>query len=109
MKILVIDDDREFCSMLSELFQQRGFSVECERDGIRGLGRAGSEAFDLLILDVMLPGVDGFAGASDAAPAVPSSGSHVDGARRTRRANSGSRPPPIFRYFLCRYTSNNQT
>jgi DNA-binding response OmpR family regulator len=60
MKILVVDDDRELCSMLSELFRQRGFSVECERDGIRGLGRAGSEAFDLLILDVMLPGVDGF-------------------------------------------------
>lgn len=60
MKILVVDDDRELCSMLSELFRQHGFSVECERDGIRGLGRAASEAFDLLILDVMLPGVDGF-------------------------------------------------
>ena len=60
MKILVVDDDRELCSMLSELFRQRGFSVECERDGIRGLGRACGEAFDLLILDVMLPGVDGF-------------------------------------------------
>jgi two-component system response regulator CpxR len=60
MKILVVDDDRELCSMLSEFFRQRGFSVECEQDGIRGLGRAASEAFDLLILDVMLPGVDGF-------------------------------------------------
>src|SRR5260370_12105148 len=60
MRILVVDDDRELCSMLSEFFRQHGFSVECERDGIRGLGRAASEAFDLLILDVMLPGVDGF-------------------------------------------------
>lgn len=60
MKILVVDDDRELCSMLSEFLRQRGFDVECERDGIRGLSRATTESFDLLILDVMLPGVDGF-------------------------------------------------
>ena len=31
MKILVVDDDRELCSMLSEFLRQRGFDVECER------------------------------------------------------------------------------
>lgn len=46
--------------MLGEFFRQRGFSVECERDGTRGLSRATTESFNLLILDVMLPGVDGF-------------------------------------------------
>jgi two-component system response regulator CpxR len=60
MKILIVDDDRELCSMLTEFFRQRGFSVECEKDGICGLSRATTESFDLLILDVMLPGVDGF-------------------------------------------------
>jgi DNA-binding response OmpR family regulator len=60
MKILIVDDDRELCSMLTEFFRQRGLSVECEKDGIRGLSRATTESFDLLILDVMLPGVDGF-------------------------------------------------
>ena len=60
MKILVVDDDQELCSMLSEFFRQQGFSVECERDGTRGLSRATTESFDLLILDVMLPGIDGF-------------------------------------------------
>lgn len=60
MKILVVDDDRELCSMLTEFFRQKGFAVECERDGTRGLSRATTESFDLLILDVMLPGVDGF-------------------------------------------------
>jgi two-component system response regulator CpxR len=60
MKILVVDDDRELCSMLTEFFRQRGFSVECEKDGNRGLARARTESFDLLILDVMLPGLDGF-------------------------------------------------
>ena len=60
MKILIVDDDRELSSMLTEFFRQRGFSVECEKDGIGGLSRATTESFDLLILDVMLPGVDGF-------------------------------------------------
>lgn len=60
MKILVVDDDRELCSMLSEFFRQHGFAVEWERDGTRGLSRATTESFDLLILDVMLPGLDGF-------------------------------------------------
>jgi len=46
--------------MLSEFFRQHGFSVECERNGTSGLSRATTETFDLLILDVMLPGVDGF-------------------------------------------------
>lgn len=60
MRILIMDDDRELCSMLSDFFRQQGFGVECERHGICGLSRATMESFDLLILDVMLPGVDGF-------------------------------------------------
>lgn len=60
MKILVVDDDRELCSMLGEFFRQQGFAVACEGDGTRGLSRATTEPFDLLILDVMLPGIDGF-------------------------------------------------
>lgn len=60
MKILVVDDDRELCSMLSAFFAQQGFTVECEPDGTRGLNRATTESFDLMVLDVMLPGVDGF-------------------------------------------------
>jgi DNA-binding response OmpR family regulator len=46
--------------MLSEFFRQQGFTVDCERDGTHGLSRATTEPFDLMILDVMLPGVDGF-------------------------------------------------
>jgi two-component system response regulator CpxR len=60
MTILVVDDDAELCSMLREFFRQHGFDVECETDGVRGLSRAMMESFDLLILDVMLPGIDGF-------------------------------------------------
>jgi two-component system response regulator CpxR len=58
--ILIVDDDSELCSMLREFFRQQGFGVESEPDGVRGLSRVTAELFDLLILDVMLPGLDGF-------------------------------------------------
>jgi DNA-binding response OmpR family regulator len=60
MRLLVVDDDSELCSMLREFFRQHGFEIEAERDAARGLSRALAEHFDLLILDVMLPGLDGF-------------------------------------------------
>ena len=58
--ILIVDDDTELCSMLREFFRQHEFGAESETDGVRGLSRSTAELFDLLILDVMLPGVDGF-------------------------------------------------
>ena len=56
----MIDDDAELCSLLIEFLSREGFSLECEHDGTRGLGHALHGGFDLLILDVMLPGMDGF-------------------------------------------------
>ena len=46
--------------MLVEFFRQHGFDVACENEASRGLSRVMAGRFDLLILDVMLPGVDGF-------------------------------------------------
>jgi two-component system response regulator CpxR len=60
MRLLVVDDDSELCSMLTEFFRRHSFDIEIERDGARGLLRAVEGHFDLLILDVMLPGLDGF-------------------------------------------------
>lgn len=60
MRLLVIDDDVELCSLLSEFLQREGFQVECENEGRRGFERALEGGWDLLILDVMLPGMDGF-------------------------------------------------
>lgn len=60
MKILLIDDDAELCELLIELLTREGFAVECEHEGKRGLDRALHGGFDLAILDVMLPGLDGF-------------------------------------------------
>lgn len=60
VRILIVDDDEELSSLLTELLIREGFRVECESDGRRGLSAALSGSFDLLVLDVMLPGIDGF-------------------------------------------------
>ncbi len=60
MRILLIDDDAELCSLLKEFLSREGFPVECEHEGNRGLDHALRGGFELLILDVMLPGLDGF-------------------------------------------------
>ncbi len=60
MRLLVIDDDVELCSLLSEFLQREGFQVDCENEGRRGLEHALQGGVDLVILDVMLPGLDGF-------------------------------------------------
>ena len=56
----MIDDDVELCSLLGEFLQREGFTVEFEHDGRQGLERALHGGFDLVVLDVMLPGMDGF-------------------------------------------------
>ncbi|HXB68128.1 MAG TPA: response regulator transcription factor [Candidatus Acidoferrales bacterium] len=60
MHILMIDDDAELCSLLGEFLQREGYSVEFEHEGNRGLQRAAQAGVDLVLLDVMLPGIDGF-------------------------------------------------
>lgn len=60
MPILLIDDDAELCSLLVEFLSHEGFSVECVHEGNRGLDRALRGGNELVILDVMLPGLDGF-------------------------------------------------
>ena len=60
MRLLLIDDDTELCSLLVEFLKGEGFTVECAHDGPRGLERALHGGFNLVILDVMLPGLDGF-------------------------------------------------
>jgi two-component system response regulator CpxR len=57
---LLIDDDTELCSLLAEFLNSEGFAVECAHEGRHGLERALHGGFSLVILDVMLPGLDGF-------------------------------------------------
>jgi len=58
-RILVIDDDVELCSLVGEYLEPEGFKVEFIYDGERGLERALSGDHLLVILDVMLPGMNG--------------------------------------------------
>jgi two-component system, OmpR family, response regulator CpxR len=58
--ILLIEDDAELCVLMREFFTARGFRVQFAHDGRTGLAQALSEAFDLVVLDVMLPILDGF-------------------------------------------------
>ncbi|HSM79881.1 MAG TPA: response regulator transcription factor [Bryobacteraceae bacterium] len=60
MRLLIVDDDVELCSLLGEFLRREGYSVQCEHDGRSGLEQAQSGGFDLVVLDVMLPEMDGF-------------------------------------------------
>jgi two-component system response regulator CpxR len=59
--LLIIDDDTELCALLSEFLAREGFSVTLEHDGARGLEVALNGDFALIVLDLMLPTLDGFA------------------------------------------------
>ena len=58
-KILVVEDESELANIIAEHLRSEGHLVILESNGSKALERAGLEAFDLLILDLMLPGLDG--------------------------------------------------
>jgi two-component system response regulator CpxR len=60
VRILVIDDDRELAGLLQRVFEREGLLADFCHDGRKGLERALHGGYDLLVLDVMLPGLDGF-------------------------------------------------
>ncbi len=59
-RILVIDDDAELCRLVARFLSAEGFRVETVRTGGQGVQRALSGDYELIVLDVMLPGIDGF-------------------------------------------------
>ena len=59
-RILLVEDDPGLSLTLSDLLTGEGYQVETAADGPSGLARATAEPFDLLLLDVMLPGKNGF-------------------------------------------------
>jgi two-component system alkaline phosphatase synthesis response regulator PhoP len=59
-KILIVEDDPSFSRAINHIIQMEGYDVITASNGIAGLRMAKEEKPDLLILDVMLPGVDGF-------------------------------------------------
>ena len=59
-KVLIIEDEVAIADLEKDYLELSGFSVEIENDGEQGMVRALGEDFDMFILDLMLPGVDGF-------------------------------------------------
>ena len=59
-KILIVEDEVAIAELEKDYLELSGFEVEVEHDGMTGLARALAEEFDLFILDLMLPGIDGF-------------------------------------------------
>lgn len=59
LSLLLIDDDAELASMMKEYFAQQGHHLDCVYNGREGLARALNGAYDLVLLDIMLPIIDG--------------------------------------------------
>jgi DNA-binding response OmpR family regulator len=59
-RLLVIDDDRKLCGLIAEYLRPFGFRASAAHSGPEGLALLGSGEFDVVLLDVMLPGLDGF-------------------------------------------------
>jgi two-component system copper resistance phosphate regulon response regulator CusR len=60
MRILVVEDEKKTAAYLRKGLAENGFVVDVAHDGAEGLHRARSDAYDLIVLDVMLPGRDGW-------------------------------------------------
>lgn len=60
-RVLIVEDDAETREFLAKGFAEEGFAVECAADGREGLYHATDGGFDAMVLDRMLPGLDGLA------------------------------------------------
>ncbi|MGQ0832495.1 MAG: response regulator transcription factor [Microthrixaceae bacterium] len=60
MKLLVVEDDKKIAAAVRRGLEAEGFSVEVSLDGLDGLWRATEQQFDLIVLDLLLPGMNGF-------------------------------------------------
>jgi two-component system response regulator CpxR len=59
-RVLVIDDDAELCKLVTRYFAREGFEISWAPNGTVGVERALAEDYSLIMLDVMMPGTDGF-------------------------------------------------
>lgn len=59
-RLLLVDDDLELCSQVTQYLGAEGFKVDAVYDGEQGVERARSGSYELVVLDVMLPGLSGF-------------------------------------------------
>lgn len=60
VRVLIVDDDKKLCRLVRDYLEPMGYDVEVAHTGPSGLEKAGGGGFDVMILDVMMPGMDGF-------------------------------------------------
>ncbi|MDA5280160.1 response regulator transcription factor [Streptomyces sp. Isolate_45] len=60
MRVLVVEDERRLAVALQRGLQSEGFSVDVAHDGLQGLWMASEHDYDLIVLDIMLPGLNGY-------------------------------------------------
>ena len=59
-KLLLIDDDEELCAELQQVLETEGFKVDIALDGLQGLERLQQKKYHIIILDLKLPGLNGY-------------------------------------------------
>ncbi|WP_328513092.1 response regulator transcription factor [Streptomyces mirabilis] len=60
MRVLVMDDDARLVELLQQGLRAEGFAVDAASDGLDGLAKAAADTYDVIILDVMMPGLNGY-------------------------------------------------
>lgn len=60
MRLLIVEDNRDILANLADYLTLKGHEVDCAQDGLTGLHLAATHPYDLIVLDVMLPGIDGY-------------------------------------------------
>jgi two-component system, OmpR family, response regulator len=58
-RVLLVDDEVDFTASLGKVLRRRGFEVETASDGMTAVVRIAKESFDVVVLDVKMPGMDG--------------------------------------------------
>lgn len=59
MKLLVVEDEKKIANLINNGLREQGYTVDVFHDGVEGLRQATSEPYDAIVLDIMLPGLDG--------------------------------------------------
>lgn len=60
MRVLIVDDERELCEQIAKTLRKQQYTVDVAGDGAMALEKIWADPFDLIVLDIMLPGKDGF-------------------------------------------------
>jgi DNA-binding NtrC family response regulator len=59
ISILIVDDNVNFTDTLSDLLSEKGFDCACTYSGLEGIAMAGKKAFDVILMDIKMPGLNG--------------------------------------------------